>query len=173
MFEWIKNYVMGRLSTLREKVDSYKGMIMTKQLMRLDREIEKSASWRTTFFGKQPKVCKNKPSKPPGLSSPKQTWIEPLSIETCSEHIHSFLSHLSYVCSFLSQVKSRFKKNTYVIGAKRQSERMRTLKIKDVFGHGKKLDDPLVIIEEKTTEELTGGGRISKSWTNICNGLTH
>ncbi|KAI5418899.1 hypothetical protein KIW84_043210 [Lathyrus oleraceus] len=70
-------------------------------------------------------------------------------------------------------VKRRFKKNTYVIDAKRQRERMKTLKIKDVFGNAKKLDDPLVIIEEKTTEELTGGGRISKSWTNICNGLTH
>lgn len=36
----------------------------------------------------------------------------------------------------------------------------------------KKPDVPLVIIEEDTTEEFVGGGRISKIWAKICKGLT-
>lgn len=43
---------MGRFSTLRENVDEYKGDIMTKLLRRLDREIEKSVSWKTTYAGR-------------------------------------------------------------------------------------------------------------------------
>lgn len=30
MFEWIRNYLMRSFATLREKVDGYKGLIMTK-----------------------------------------------------------------------------------------------------------------------------------------------
>lgn len=41
VFEWIRNYLMGRFVTLREKVDGYKGKIMTKPLRRLDMEIKK------------------------------------------------------------------------------------------------------------------------------------
>src|SRR4051812_11816715 len=44
MLEWIRNYLMGRFATLKEKVDGYNGQIMSKPLKRLDREIEKSAS---------------------------------------------------------------------------------------------------------------------------------
>ncbi|XP_058752080.1 uncharacterized protein LOC131625205 [Vicia villosa] len=51
MFEWIRNYLMGRFATLREKVNAYKGYVMTKPLRRLDREIEKSASWTATYAG--------------------------------------------------------------------------------------------------------------------------
>lgn len=40
MFEWIKNYLMQRFATLREKVESYRGEIMSKPLRRLDREIQ-------------------------------------------------------------------------------------------------------------------------------------
>src|ERR1051325_12036163 len=32
MFEWIRNYLMGRFATLRDKVDNYKGEIMSKPL---------------------------------------------------------------------------------------------------------------------------------------------
>ncbi|XP_058744588.1 uncharacterized protein LOC131617289 [Vicia villosa] len=52
MFEWIRNYLMGRFATLREKVENYKGVIMSKPLRRLDREIEKSASWLPTYAGR-------------------------------------------------------------------------------------------------------------------------
>ncbi|XP_058781960.1 uncharacterized protein LOC131656219 [Vicia villosa] len=52
MFEWIRNYLMGRFATLREKVDRYKGLVMAKPLRRLDREIEKSASWTPTYAGR-------------------------------------------------------------------------------------------------------------------------
>ncbi|XP_058762568.1 uncharacterized protein LOC131635949 [Vicia villosa] len=52
MFEWIRNYLMGRFATLREKVNAYKGYVMTKPLRRLDREIEKSASWTATYAGR-------------------------------------------------------------------------------------------------------------------------
>lgn len=101
------------------------------------------------FFGKQPKVCKNKPFKALGLSSPKPTCSELVSIKA----------------------KSRYK-NADVAGAKRQSERLRTLKTKVVSGPGKKPDDPLVITEEDTTKMFFGGGRISKSWAKFCKGLT-
>ncbi|XP_058749639.1 uncharacterized protein LOC131622610 [Vicia villosa] len=43
---------MGRFATLREKVDRYKGLVMAKPLRRLDREIEKSASWTPTYAGR-------------------------------------------------------------------------------------------------------------------------
>lgn len=101
------------------------------------------------FFGKQPKVCKNKPFKAPLLSSPKPTCNEPVSIKTKSMY-----------------------KNADVVGAKRQSERLRTLKVKNVFGPGKKLNDPLVITKEDTTEEFVSGGRKPKSWAKICERLT-
>ena len=53
IFEWIKNYLMGRFVTLREKVDGYKGKIMTKPLRILDREIKKKgASLTTTYVGR-------------------------------------------------------------------------------------------------------------------------
>ncbi|XP_058781151.1 uncharacterized protein LOC131655272 [Vicia villosa] len=52
MLEWIRNYLMGRFATLREKVDGYNGQIMSKPLKRLDREIEKSASWTATYAGR-------------------------------------------------------------------------------------------------------------------------
>lgn len=52
MFEWIRNYLMGRFATLREKVENYKGEIMSKPLRRLDREIEKSANWLPTYGGR-------------------------------------------------------------------------------------------------------------------------
>ena len=45
------SYIMGRFATLRENVNGYKGRIMSKPLKRLDREIEKSASWTTTYVG--------------------------------------------------------------------------------------------------------------------------
>ncbi|XP_058756260.1 uncharacterized protein LOC131629496 [Vicia villosa] len=51
MFEWIRNYLMGRFATLREKVENYKFEMMSKPLRRLDREIEKSASWLPTYAG--------------------------------------------------------------------------------------------------------------------------
>ncbi|XP_058739575.1 uncharacterized protein LOC131611665 [Vicia villosa] len=52
MFEWIRNYLMGRFATLREKVENYKGDIMSKPLRMLDREIEKSANWLPTYAGR-------------------------------------------------------------------------------------------------------------------------
>ncbi|CAK8540314.1 unnamed protein product [Lathyrus sativus] len=53
MFVWIRNYLMGRFATLREKVDGYKRQIMTKPLRRLDSEIEKkNASWTATYVGR-------------------------------------------------------------------------------------------------------------------------
>lgn len=52
MFEWTMNYLMGRFGTLREKLDGYKGSIMTKPLRILDREIEKSVNWTTTYVGR-------------------------------------------------------------------------------------------------------------------------
>ena len=51
MFEWIRSYLMGRFATLRKKVNGYKGKIMSKPLKRLDREIEKSDSWTSTYTG--------------------------------------------------------------------------------------------------------------------------
>lgn len=39
IFEWMRNYLIGRFSTLREKVEKYNGEIMSKSLRRLDREI--------------------------------------------------------------------------------------------------------------------------------------
>jgi len=51
MFEWIRTYLMVRFATLREKVNEYGGVIMPKPLRRLDREIEKSASWAAIYSG--------------------------------------------------------------------------------------------------------------------------
>ncbi|KAI5428840.1 hypothetical protein KIW84_033731 [Lathyrus oleraceus] len=98
---------------------------------------ESKPSGVNVFFGKQPKVFKNKPFKAPQLSSPKPTCSEPVSIRT----------------------KNRYK-NVDVVGAKRQSERPKTLKTKDVSGHSKKPNDPLVITEEYIIKEFVGGGRI-------------
>jgi len=52
MFEWIRTYLMARFATLREKVEDYKGEIMSKPLRRLDREIEKSSNWRAIYAGR-------------------------------------------------------------------------------------------------------------------------
>ncbi|XP_058759808.1 uncharacterized protein LOC131633114 [Vicia villosa] len=52
MFEWIKNYLMGRFATLKEKVENYKGEIMSKPLRRFDKEIEKCANWLPTYAGR-------------------------------------------------------------------------------------------------------------------------
>lgn len=49
MFEWTRNYLTGRSTTLRENVNGYKGQIMTKPLRRLDREIKKNACWTSTY----------------------------------------------------------------------------------------------------------------------------
>lgn len=59
---------------------------------------ESKSSGVKVFFGKQPKVCKNKPFKLLGLSSPKPSCSEPVSIKTCYDNIYSFLIHLSYAC---------------------------------------------------------------------------
>ncbi|CAI8595271.1 unnamed protein product [Vicia faba] len=45
---------------------------------------ESKSSGVRVFFGKKPKVCKNKPFKPRGLYSPKPSCSEPESIKTCS-----------------------------------------------------------------------------------------
>jgi hypothetical protein len=52
MFEWIRTYLMARFATLREKVENYKGEIMSKPLRRLDREIEKSSNWTAIYAGR-------------------------------------------------------------------------------------------------------------------------
>lgn len=39
MFKWIRNALMGKFATLREKVEDYKGDIMSKPLRRLDKKI--------------------------------------------------------------------------------------------------------------------------------------
>lgn len=44
IFEWMRNYLMGRFFTLRENVEKYNGEIMSKSLSRLDKQIEKSAT---------------------------------------------------------------------------------------------------------------------------------
>lgn len=50
MFEWMKNYFMGRFATLREKVDGYTREIMYKPLRRQYIEIEKkSTNWTITY----------------------------------------------------------------------------------------------------------------------------
>lgn len=41
MYGWMRTYLMGRFVTVREKLDGYKGEIMSKPLRRLDKEIEK------------------------------------------------------------------------------------------------------------------------------------
>lgn len=64
------------------------------------------------------------------------------------------------------------KKHVDFIGARRMSDMLKTLKTRDLKGHGKYLVDPLVIHEEDTTVDDVGSNKKSKSWEDICKGLT-
>ncbi|KAL5072910.1 hypothetical protein RYX36_011894 [Vicia faba] len=90
--------------------------------------VEPRPSGAKIFFGKKPKVCSNKSFKPPGIRIV-------LSRPTCNEPI-KFKTH------------SRYKTQSEGAIEKRQSDRLRTLKAKNIPDLGRKLDYPLVIVEE-------------------------
>ena len=64
------------------------------------------------------------------------------------------------------------KNNVVLTVDKRWSDRLRSLKARDIARYDKEFDDPLVIIVEETTIDVLGGAKISKSWANICKCLT-
>jgi hypothetical protein len=51
MCEWIRTYLMSRFAMLREKLSGYEGDMMPKPKRRLDREVELSGNWHSTWSG--------------------------------------------------------------------------------------------------------------------------
>lgn len=45
LVEWIRSYLMNRLSTFRERLDNYHGDIMPKPRKHFNIEVEKSGNW--------------------------------------------------------------------------------------------------------------------------------
>ncbi|KAL5078565.1 hypothetical protein RYX36_006986 [Vicia faba] len=80
------------------------------------------------FLGNKPKVCSNKPFKPPGIRTT-------LSNPTCNEPVKF-------------KIQIRYKTKSEGANEKRQSDRMGILKAKNIPSPGRKLDDPHVIDEE-------------------------
>lgn len=58
--------------------------------------------------------------------------------------------------------------------AKRQSDRIRTLKSRDIHGPSREPKNPLVINEDdgETTVDVIGNLKISKNWEDICKAFT-
>ena len=57
--------------------------------------------------------------------------------------------------------------------AKRQSDKLRTFKSRDIDSPGKEPENPLVINEDdgETIIDVIGGVNISKNWEDICKGF--
>ncbi|KAL5075571.1 hypothetical protein RYX36_014555, partial [Vicia faba] len=92
---------------------------------------EPRPSGANIFFGKKPKVCSNKPFKPPDIRTT-------LSKPTCSEPV-KFKTQSMYMTKSEGAVE------------KRQFDRLRALNGNNILDPGRKLDDPL--ITKKTTDE--------------------
>src|SRR4051812_7978576 len=51
MCEWIRNYLMNRNASLRERVDRWKHRIMPRPRIRLDKEVEHAGNWILNWSG--------------------------------------------------------------------------------------------------------------------------